>query len=102
MSDPFDPLGRLAAHAAQPYDHPAVGWSDLDRHWQRLYADEARLLGHELATEHAGAVAAVGACEAARDDPRRPTDRWGALAVRLARLTARRDALAAELARRDS
>lgn len=121
MSDPCDPLGRLAEHAAHPYDHPPVSEKTMLAYWRGVYAAEAALMREELDRECAAAADAVASCEAAwTEAERRPTGSyiargWEAeqqfrqnaieranLRHRLVRLRGRRDALAAEAAQRRS
>jgi hypothetical protein len=121
MTDAFDPLGRIAEHAAHPYDHPAVSEKTMERYWQHFYHHEviALPLG-DLAAEHQRAVGAVAECEAALEAAKRKPTRgylagtWereqeyrqnaievATLQHRLIRLSGRRDALAQELHRRE-
>jgi hypothetical protein len=122
MSDHFDPLNRLAAHDARPYDHPDITESAMEDYWRRSYADVAAALPDDvLAEEHDFALLAVAGCEKALASARalcrdlatpRPTQ-WDreierheaaaereAVRCRLARRIGRRDALAAEMKRR--
>jgi hypothetical protein len=124
MTDVSDPLGRIAEHAAHPYDHPAVSEEAMAAYWRRLYANEAgKIPDDDLAIEHQWAVGAVAECEAALEaaNERRNRYSWGGtgswdedneriaaagerdvLRHRLVRLKGRRDALAADAKRRRS
>ena len=120
-TDPSDPLGRIALQQQAPYDHPAVSETEMRAYWQRHHEAEARATSHpNLEVELVLAEQRVAACkDELAEAEERPTGSWLAgsweteqryrqnaidrdlLRSRLVRLEGRRDALAAELARRD-
>lgn len=123
MSGSFEPLGRLADHVAQPYDHPTITESAMEDYWRQSYAEEVAALPNDaLAEELDFAALAVAGCEEAlasalatcRDlATPRPT-RWDreievhaaaaereAVRCRLARRIGRKMALEAEMKRRN-
>jgi hypothetical protein len=63
---PFDPLGRIAAHAAQPYPAPVPTERDLRDHWAAHYRQLARSLPPEQVDDEL-ALARQGLAQ--NDDP---------------------------------
>lgn len=130
MTSPYDPLGRIAAQEKLPYDHPHVSITGLERYWRDQFSPWAHgLMDGDLQLEHAQADADVETCEAAIEEAKRDAESigaqtWGRADVercmtheesvaltnanaaittaqaRMPRLKGKRDALAAEMARR--
>jgi hypothetical protein len=100
---PFDPLGRIAAHAAQPYPAPVPTERDLRDHWTAHYRQLARSLPPEQADDELAAARTELAAMAARVETWSVdwnAGEWPQLQARQVRLEAKVAVFGVEVARR--